>query len=449
MNINCNYPDYNGFKVAVNLSNLDYGQNFERLYNKSCKNITIVVTHDCTLRCSYCYEKHKQDKRMLLETGKRVVDFLFAEDSNNSRIINEEEAYGLIIDFIGGEPLLEIDLIDDIMDYFINKAIRLNHRWQKYFMISMSSNGTEYFSHKVQKFLKKYKGKVSLSITVDGNKYLHDKCRRFVDGKPSYDLCMSAAKDMAENHNQRSTKITLAPENIEYLFDAAINMFNELDCEALHANTIFEEGWKIEHARIFYSELKRLADWMIDNEIYKSKYCSLFEFSTAFKRDVEDDVNWCGGTGKMLAFDVDGIIYPCLRYTPVAMGEELSKTVILGSLDDGLLKTKKQEELFNYLESITMTSQSPQKCIDCPINFGCAWCSAHNYEACGSINKRATYSCDMHKARCLAISYYYNKLAIKENLEVRYPVNTPKDWALEIIPEEEYNKLIEMSKLEK
>ena len=81
--------------------------------------------------------------------------------------------------FIGGEPLLEIDLIDYFMRYFRQKAVELNHRWAIHYMISISTNGILYNNPKVQQFIRKNQGRLSLTITIDGNKELHDSCRLF------------------------------------------------------------------------------------------------------------------------------------------------------------------------------------------------------------------------------------------------------------------------------
>jgi len=70
--------------------------------------------------------------------------------------------------------------------------------------------------------------------------------------------------------------------------------------------------------------------------------------------------------------------------------------------------------------------------------MGCGWCSAYNYEVFGTPNKRATYICCMHKARVLANVYYWRLRGID------YPMNCPKEWAIEIIGEEEYEKLNSM-----
>ena len=72
---------------------------------RKVKTVTFIVTHQCNLRCTYCYETHKSDRKMDLETAKRCVDLLFAEDARNSELVNDRDAHGLMIEFIGGEPL--------------------------------------------------------------------------------------------------------------------------------------------------------------------------------------------------------------------------------------------------------------------------------------------------------------------------------------------------------
>ena len=98
---------------------------------------------------------------MPLEISKKAIDMLFDEDEQNSKYVNDEAASGIILDFIGGEQLLTIDLIDQICDYFLYTAIDRNHRWATRFMISMSSNGSHYFQPNVQAFMRKWAGRVS------------------------------------------------------------------------------------------------------------------------------------------------------------------------------------------------------------------------------------------------------------------------------------------------
>lgn len=381
---------------------------------------------------------------MSFETGKKCIDTLFAEDEANSTYINSQDAEIIVLDFIGGEPMLEIELIDQICDYFLEQAIARNHRWALKYMISMSSNGTLYFNENVQKFMKKHKGRLSIGITIDGDKELHDKCRLYADGTGSYDDAAAAFKDILNNYLMDGTKITLAPANISYFSQAVKHMFEEFGIHFMFANCCFEEGWKDEHATILYNQLKEIADYIIDNDYEATYRLDMFDINKYKPMDLDDDQNWCGGTGKMLAFGVDGTIYPCLRYAPYSLGPDV-EPLIVGNISHGIEKTEKEQATCAMLRGITRTSQSTDECINCPIANGCSWCSAYNYEKFGTPNHRATYICCMHKAEALGNVYYWNKLAKKLGIKERIPMRVPREWAIPIIGEEEYDKLCKMA----
>lgn len=116
------------------------------------KCITFQVTEDCNLRCSYCYQGCKTHRKMSLETAKAAVDMLLAADERTNQYITSTEVAGVVLDFIGGEPLLEVELIDQILDYFVAQTFRLHHPWATRWKASMSTNGTLYFRPEVQRF---------------------------------------------------------------------------------------------------------------------------------------------------------------------------------------------------------------------------------------------------------------------------------------------------------
>ncbi len=149
----------------------------------------------------------------------------------------------------------------------------------------------------------------------------------------------------------------------------------------------------------------------------------------------------CGGTGLMLACDPDGKLYPCLRYMPSSVGKDRDDYVTMGTVETGIDREKLAD-----MQKVTRRSQSTDECFYCPIARGCAWCSAYNWESQGSYNKRATYICPMHKARALINVYYWNKFYRIKGENKRMKNYCPKEWALQIISEEEYemlNKLAE------
>lgn len=408
---------------------------------KGIKNITFQVTEDCCLNCTYCYQNNKSKKVMTFDVAKKVIDDILERSNKVTDYIDSGDIAGVVIDFIGGEPLIAIDLIDQITEYFITRVIELDHPWRNRFRFSMCSNGVLYFTPKVQEYFRKYNQYLSFSISIDGNKELHDACRVFADGSGSYDIAMSAVKHYVEVwKGHMGCKMTLAPGNIEHTYDAVISLI-ENGYDEIHLNCVFEEGWTVEHARILYKELKKVADYLIDKDLVDDIPVSIF--NKQHGHEDKNDRNWCGGTGSMLAIDPDGRYFPCLRY----MGSSLAgkrEPYSIGDIHQGIGKDELSIERINCLNCITKSSQSPEKCLSCPIASGCAWCSAYNYEVFGTPNKRATFICQMHQARIMATSYLWNMWNIKNNIDERYSLDIPKDWALEILDESEFNMLKEI-----
>ena len=234
----------------------------EQYKDKKAKMVTFQVTDACNLCCSYCYQFHKGTHAMSFETAKKFIDYIFDCKHKPNSPFYIEDTIGLIIDFIGGEPFLQIDLIEQITEYFEQRfAEEPEDSWSIFHAYSFSSNGTLYFTDKVQKYIKKYGERVSVGITVDGCKEFHDKCRLFPNGKGSYDLAIAAALDQLNNYNNPSTKITISPDNVDYFFQGFKNMI-ELGFTAIHANCVFENVWNTEYAKKYYNQLKLIANYI-------------------------------------------------------------------------------------------------------------------------------------------------------------------------------------------
>ena len=401
------------------------------------KNVTFQVTEDCNLRCSYCYQGAKTGKKMPFETAKAIMDMLLAADERTCKYITTTKITGIVFDFIGGEPFLEVELIDKIMDYFVERAFLMEHPLANKYMISISTNGTLYFTPEVQRFIAKWHRHLSLSISIDGNKKLHDACRVFPDGSGSYDIAIAAAKDYMERYGKIGSKMTISPENVMYLNDAVRELLAN-GYREIYLNCVYEEGWTEKHAKILYEQLKMLVDEVVEME--EQPMLSIFQQYIGQPMPESDNRNWCGGTGCMLAFDAAGCAYPCLRY----MASSLAGTqepYAIGDLSHGIMNTPEHEQRVGLLEKITRRSQSTDECWNCPIASGCSWCSAYNYQVYGTPDKRVTYICIMHKARVLATSYYWNTLLRKNGSAKRFALNIPESWAVPIVGEEEYRML--------
>lgn len=406
-------------------------------------NITIQVTEDCNLACTYCYQHDKSPKRLDPGIGKKFIDLILTADERTANYINSKEALGVTLDFIGGEPLLEIDTIEILTNYFIQRMIELEHPWATRFRISIGSNGMLYFDPKVQAFLKKHHAHTSMSITVDGNKEVHDACRIDHNGNGSYDRAMAAA-----NHYQLTygipvgTKITISPDNLPKV-GAALIEFAENGYQIINANYVYEDVWNINHAKELYRQLKTVADYYLDHDMDNDIWLSILDWGCG--EAYQTDNSWCGGgSGLMLALDVRGDIYPCIRYTPSSMGNK-QPPVRIGNVDRGIAITDEEKAIIHCLGCVTRSIQCTEKCRTCPIAMGCGDCAAYSYECTGKLDSRVTFICDMHKARSMASSYYRNKSFLKNKKKPPLPMNIPEDWALEIIDEEEYADLVDLA----
>lgn len=286
----------------------------------------------------------------------------------------------------------------------------------------MCSNGVLYETPKVQEYFKKFGTLTHLGISIDGNKELHDSCRIDLQGNGSYDKAIAAVKLFRKQFGREApTKMTLSPYNIQYLSKAIFNLINE-DYKQIHLNCAYEPGWTDVHAKIMYDELKIVADYIIDNDLYNKIFISLFNEEWFEPMDENDNDNWCGGTtqGGHIAVNYTGKLYPCIRYMDSSLNGR-QKPIWIGEVGKGTLITQEEKDNYQKINNITRRSQSTDECFYCQVAKGCAWCSAYNYEETGSVNQRVTYTCIMHKATALANVYYWNKLYKKLNLnKIKY-----------------------------
>lgn len=406
----------------------------ERIMSRT---VTFQVTDACNLACTYCYQVNKGSRRMPYELAKKFVDKLLSGEDGFYKYVNPSISPAIVIEFIGGEPLLEVGLIDKIVDYFRERTIELDHPWADMFCISICSNGVLYRDPAVQEFLQKNHNIVSFSVTLDGNRELHDSCRVFPDGSPSYDIAAAATDDWMSRGYYMGSKITISPENLSYI-NQALKHIVELGYKDINANCVYEAEWNNGHAAQFYWLLKDFADFLLDGD--RNVYCSLFRDLLGIPKAEEDLQNWCGGTGFMLSMDPDGYLFPCIRYMESSLGAD-QKPMSIGHMDTGLAVCEHDKKCVDCLNAIDRRTQSTDECFYCPIAEGCSWCSAYNYQTFGTADKRVTKLCPMHKARVLANVYYYNKYYEKYGMDKAFDLWVPEEWGIPIIGNEEYDRL--------
>jgi uncharacterized protein len=368
------------------------------------RTITFVVTEDCQLQCKYCYLHRKnQINTMSFDIAKKSIDYILKE----KKIFNDKAA---IFDFVGGEPLLEIDLIDKISDYIKRKMFELDHPWFNNYRFSISTNGILYGSKKVQNYINKNKTHLSIGITIDGTKKKHDLQRIYPNGKGSYDDVVKNIPLWLKQFPEASTKVTVAHDDLRYIKQSVLHLW-ELGIKNVNINVVFEDVWQEGDELIFEKKLISLADRIIENELYKKYTCSFFSDYIGNPMPRENHTNWCGSGRKMIAIDHKGNFYPCNRLMPFSLMNKKGRTI--GNYKTGINLNKLRP--FIALDRIC---QSTDECIDCEIASGCALCVGLNYDTADTdtIYQRATYICKMHKARVFANKYYRQRLKEKNVL---------------------------------
>lgn len=413
----------------------DFNNKIERLFcsginQKRVMTFTFQVTTDCSLRCTYCYQINKGKHSMRFETAKAAVDYILESAKRSDSIFSEDKLQGMIFDFIGGEPLLCIDVITEIIDYTERGLTETDSPWLLFHRYSFSSNGVAYFDPRVQRLLERYGDLISMSITVDGCRELHDKCRLFPDGSGSYDIAVRAALDQLRRFGNDATKITLCPENVGSLCAAVKNMLS-LGFRHVWANFAYEDGWTIESARTCYAQMRELADWLLANDLEDDVNVAIFDAEAFRKHSDEDTQNWCGGTGATASMDWRGDFYPCIRYMESSLGTDV-KPLKIGSITDGIYETEEAKAVAAMFDEVTWQSQQPDECLACSISGGCSWCSAYNYQVFGTPNRRTTFICIMHKARCLGARYFWEHEAEKKGTECLFCGTVPVEDEREI-----------------
>lgn len=402
-----------------------------------CRNITFQVTNGCNLCCSYCYEHHKGIEHMTLETGKRIVDYILdLYERDDSDFVNRTTR-AVVLDFIGGEPLLEAELIEHICDYWFAECFRRNIPLGPFTRISYATNGQLWFSEAAQHLFKKYHEMMSVTVSIDGVQELHDAFRVDKDGKGSFARAYRAFQD-GKKYGWYNSKMTFVPGSFKYISESLKMMLSE-GCTDIACNYAYEPIYTPQDGLVLYEQLKIVSEYVIERKM--DVEIRLIESALGGKS--QSDRNYCGGTGAMLSFAPDGAAYPCVRYAPISIGAEKAQKANLGNIYDGLYVTEEQRKVKQELEEITLASQSSQECIDCPVSAGCGWCSGLHYELFGTANKRLTNICWAHKARVLAACYYHNRRYLELGDCLPKEIKLPEKDALTILPKAEFERLKE------
>lgn len=375
-------------------------------WGNGAKTVTFILTENCQLRCKYCYLVGKNvTGRMEFPVARKTVDYLL-----QNRGLFDDKA--VIWDFMGGEPLLEIELMNRICDYIKVRMYETGHPWFDAYRFSISTNGLLYDDPRVQRFLEKNRTHVGVAITIDGTPAKHNLHRVYPDGHGSYQDVVRNIPLWLQQFPTTGTKVTVGHEDLHLIKESVLHLWS-LGIKEVNINCVFEDVWQEGDDEILEDQLRQLADYILKHRLYVDHQCSFFQEGLGkFLDPLEDTSNWCGA-GMMLAVDGKGNFYPCLRFAGYSLAKRRPRMV--GNCADGINLNK----LRPYL-TLDRATQSSTECMECEVNGGCAWCQGANYDFADTdtIYQRATYICRMHKARVRANDYYWKRF---HQLEAKEP----------------------------
>lgn len=345
------------------------------------KAMCLNIAHDCNLRCKYCFASTgdfgKGRKLMTFETGKKAIDFLLEKSLDRKN---------LELDFFGGEPLMNFDVVKQIVEYARSREAE----YGKKFRFTITTNGVLLDDDKID-FINLEMSNVVLSI--DGRKEVNDYMRKRVDGSGCYDKIMPAFKKLVEKRGDKEYYVrgTFTKNNLDFsndVFDLYNNGFDQISVEPVVCEASADYAITEKELPAIFKEYERLAERILENE-KKGKRFNFFHFMLdldqgpcAIKR-----LRGCGCGNDYVAITPDGDIYPCHQF----VGIEKFK---MGNIDEGTFDTNMK----SYF-SKTHVYTKPE-CKKCWAKFYCSGgCNANNYQYAGDVHNAHKLSCQLQKKR--------------------------------------------------
>lgn len=361
------------------------------------KALCLHVAHDCNLRCQYCFASQGDFKGerslMSFETGKAAFDFLLE---------NSGDRYNLEVDFFGGEPLMNFELVKQLVHYGRSKEKEYN----KHFRFTLTTNGV-LLNDEIIKFTNEYMDNVVLSL--DGRKEINDEMRPTVNGKGSYDHIVPKFKALVEARGDKDYYIrgTFTNKNLDFSKD--VDLYYDLGFEKTSMEPVVtdpKEPYAIreEHLDYILKEYEMLSKRYLEIRKKDPKFLffhymiDLSGGPCAYKKSVG-----CGAGSDYIAVTPEGDIYPCHQF----VGE---KAFVLGNVYTGI-KNRELQEKFKQT-----TIYSKELCQNCWAKYYCSGgCHANAWYNNGDISKPFELGCEMEKKRIeCAISIYANEALNEE-----------------------------------
>lgn len=366
--------------------------------NGEIKALCMHLSHDCNLRCKYCFAGtgtyHGQRMNMSQEVAYKTVDFLVANSGNR---------YNLEIDFFGGEPLMNYQVLQNTVEYCKQMGVKHN----KNFKLTTTTNGVLLDSG-ISDYLNAEMDNVVLSL--DGRKSINDSARPTVNGKGSYDVIIDKIKYFTSIRGDKSYYVrgTFTSDNLDFDKDVlfmADQGFTQISVEPVVLEAGHPMELKDEHVPTLCDNYEKLAVEYVKRRSCDESWFSFFHFNVALDDGpcYKKRLVGCGAGDEYLAVTPDGNIYPCHQFA----GE---KQYLLGNVAEGKLDDSVREQF----RSCNLTTKPD--CVNCWAKYHCSGgCSANAVHFNGDINKPYKMSCQLMKKRLECALYVYSKEKLKNN----------------------------------
>ena len=349
--------------------------------NTVIKALCLHVAHTCNLNCEYCFASqgkyHGERALMSLETGKRALDFLI-ENSGTRR--------NLEVDFFGGEPLMNLEVVKELVAY----AREIEKIHNKNFRFTLTTNGI-LIDDDVIDFCNKEMSNVVLSL--DGRKEVHDRLRKDYQGRGSYDIIVPKFQEFVRRRGDKNYYIrgTFTHANTDFtndIFHMADLGFKELSMEPVVCAPDDKSALTKEDLPLLFEQYEILAKEMLKRQkegngfTFYHYMLDLTHGPCIYKR-----ISGCGSGTEYMAVTPSGELYPCHQF----VGD---KKYLLGNIYDGVTNKEIQNEFK------LCNAYARKECADCWAKLYCSGgCAANSYHASGKITGIYEYGCELFKKR--------------------------------------------------
>lgn len=348
------------------------------------KALCLNVAHDCNLACKYCFADEGTycggpRELMSFETGKNAFDFLIANSGNRRN---------LEVDFFGGEPLMNWEVVKKLVAY----GRQEEKLYDKKFRFTLTTNGV-LLNDEIQDFLNREMSNVVLSI--DGRKKIHNQMRPFRGGQDSYDRIVPKFQRLAESRGQQRyyARGTFTRNNLDFSQDVlhiADLGFKQISVEPVVAQPTDDYALREEDLPKLFAEYDRLAAEMV-RRMGTDEDFNFFHFMIDLEGGpcVAKRLAGCGSGTEYVCITPNGDIYPCHQFAG-------NRDFVMGNVNDGsgLVRTDIRDEfkLCNVY--------AKDKCRDCFAKFYCSGgCAANAYNFKGKINETYDLGCALQQKR--------------------------------------------------